>query len=146
MVEAPYSQIILEGCAQPLASGCKEDGSGFWKYQWTTSGRQHYMNFMKMAHSHPATKDDWKPARECVDKADYATWWDWRMGSRPFFWKWRRLRQRFSKARMRKTAWDPPWVRGRDRRWARDGQPHFTFPTDWRQRRERSATYAPPPL
>ena len=25
--------------------------------QWTTSGRQHYMNFMKMAHSHPATKD-----------------------------------------------------------------------------------------
>ena len=27
---------------------------------------------------------------------------------------------------MRKTAWDPPWVRGWDRRWARDGQPHFT--------------------
>ena len=26
--------------------------------------------------------------RECVERSSGATWWEWRCGSRPYFWRW----------------------------------------------------------
>ena len=32
--------------------------------------------------------DDLEAARDCIRRAAKSTWWDWHVGSRPFFWRW----------------------------------------------------------
>lgn len=99
-------------------------------YQWAQHGRSNFQSFMRLALTFRGTKRDWGPGRECIDKASYATWWDWRMGSRLFFWQWER--KPYRKVWDEDPNWLPPWARGQDKLWARDGQPHFQvakFPT-----------------
>lgn len=72
-------------------------------YKWARKGRVKYQRWMKRLLSWPDTLKYWGPARECIEKAAAATWWEWDEGSRPFFW-----------------LWEPS---ARD--WACDGQPHF---------------------
>ncbi len=31
---------------------------------------------------------DWIAGRDCIRRAAGATWWEWDLGSRPFFWRW----------------------------------------------------------
>ena len=36
----------------------------------------------------PEVEKDWKGGKEAIDRARGATFWDWSMGSSPFFWRW----------------------------------------------------------
>jgi hypothetical protein len=67
-------------------------------------GRERYRQWMDRLKTHPMAKGDWLPARVCFHKAADASWWNWDMGSRLFFWNWPGVTHRL---------------------WARDGQPHY---------------------
>ena len=73
------------------------------RYVWIQQGKQRYQTWAKAMKAHPAAAKDWEPAIECMEKAAGATWWEWKEGSRLFFWNW------------------PPSYRT----WARDGQAHY---------------------
>ena len=92
-------------------------------YTWSPGGRQSFQRAIRQLLNHPSTSDDWSPARECLLKVGRCTWWDWRRGSRLFFWHWKRLP--YTIVWDEDPSWLPPWARGQDRLWARDGQPHF---------------------
>eukprot|EP00956_Cyclotella_meneghiniana_P038407 scaffold154054_cov26-Cyclotella_meneghiniana.AAC.1 len=68
------------------------------------NGQARYSSDFKRMLAHPGAKGNWEPARECIEKAAAASWWEWHQGSRPFFWRWPKDRIA----------------------WARDGQKHYT--------------------
>jgi hypothetical protein len=75
------------------------------KYKWRKGkGRERYRKWMAQLKTHPMAKGDWIPAKECFQKAAAASWWNWELGSRLFFWNWPGVTHRL---------------------WARDGQPHY---------------------
>ena len=73
------------------------------RYHWTRDGRVRYRKYWAPILRHPALANDWEPGRECLHKGAHSDWWDWKLGSRLFYWRW-------PKSRLK---------------WARDGQPHF---------------------
>ena len=105
-----------------------ERSSSGLRYVWSKHGRSKYKRFMLAVHTHSVTKGDWEPIRECVSKAASSSWWAWDLGSRPMFWQWKR-NYSYDVIWTEDPTWKPPWARGRERRWARDGQPHITL---WR--------------
>lgn len=50
------------------------------RYQWTKSGRDRYQTNLARMLEHPGARGNWLPARECVEKAAAASWWEWHMG------------------------------------------------------------------
>ena len=133
------SRMKLSPASQLITCTVAADGKAV--YHWArkgskSSGREAYRREMGLLLGHHRLEDDWDPARECMEKAGRTTWWDWSKGSRLFFWMWKR--KPYKVEWPDEPGWLPPWARGQDRLWARDGQPHFQvadFPTFKRPQR-----------
>lgn len=58
------------------------------KYVWTKSGRQTYRCWWSVSGSIADTKKNCIAGLDCIQRSAEATWWEWNVGSRPFFWRW----------------------------------------------------------
>ena len=55
-------------------------------YQWNPNGREAYLKDYKRLRS--AHQRSWVAAEDVLRRFCSSTWWSWRAGSRPHFWRW----------------------------------------------------------
>ena len=56
------------------------------QYMWAAFGKQAYQDQWSQKRSHHEA--DMLGGINCLQLVADATWWDWKGGSRPFFWRW----------------------------------------------------------
>ena len=56
------------------------------QYTWATFGRQVYQD--QWIQTRSQREADMVGGMDCLQRVADATWWDWKGGSRPFFWRW----------------------------------------------------------
>ena len=58
------------------------------RYEWNKlkDGRGHYKSWFCRRYS---ANKDFHAGRDALYRAVESTWWDWKAGSRPFFWRWK---------------------------------------------------------
>ena len=54
------------------------------RYQWSESGKQQYARDLLLLQNF---RKNIEAAREYVIRACFSSWWDWKGGSRPFYWR-----------------------------------------------------------
>ena len=55
------------------------------RYHWRKKGRYLYRSDLA---SWKKQAEDIAAARDCIERACGCSWWEWKDGSRPFFWRW----------------------------------------------------------
>ena len=60
------------------------------KFQWTTIGHLRYRDQWQYERREAGV--DIEAASDCIQRGSDASWWEWRGGSRPFFWRWSKQR------------------------------------------------------
>ena len=58
------------------------------KFVWTKAGKLTYRRWWSVSGSVADTKKNRIAGLDCIQRAAEATWWEWKAGSRPFFWRW----------------------------------------------------------
>jgi hypothetical protein len=72
--------------------GVKRAESGEFAYRLGVKGRHKYMDwYMNLSNF---KSEDWLAGQDAVARAAGASWWDWTVGSRLFFWRWPKWYQR----------------------------------------------------
>ena len=56
------------------------------KFEWSSVGRLCYVEQWRQERKKVGA--DLEAAMDCLQRGADATWWDWKGGSRPFFWRW----------------------------------------------------------
>ena len=58
------------------------------RYEWNklSDGRGHYKSWFRRRHT---GNKDFHAGRDALFRAVESTWWDWKAGSRPFYWQWK---------------------------------------------------------
>ena len=60
------------------------------RFEWTSIGRACYLD--QWHQDRVKAGDDMEAARDCIQRGTDASWWEWKGGSRPFFWRWTKER------------------------------------------------------
>ena len=56
------------------------------KFEWTNLGQARYVDQWQQDRAKAGV--DLEAAVDCLQRGADATWWEWKGGSRPFFWRW----------------------------------------------------------